>query len=173
MDEQLNPQAKPVGAPEPEPIRWFGTSWLERGSGYWARRVAVPLGALVAVAAGALLLRFAVAGVQDSSAGGFVYGLLVAAIGLCSLLSGLRMWKLLSEGKPALTGWMTEEKSLGAVWLIGFAGALFAYFLRSLAEAPGEAVKRAEYDRAVAAFDRRKTGQAARSGNPKRAKKRR
>ncbi|KQV18662.1 MULTISPECIES: hypothetical protein [unclassified Kitasatospora] len=173
MDEQQNPQAKPAGAPEPEPIRWFGTSWAERGSGYWARRVVVPLGALVAVAAGLLLLRFAVEGVRDSEAGGFVYGLLVAAIALCSLLSGLRMWKLLSEGKPALTGWMTEEKSLGAVWLIGFAGALIAYFLRSLTEAPGEAVKRAGYDRAVLDFERRQNGRTARSGNPKRAKKRR
>ncbi|MER5862334.1 hypothetical protein [Kitasatospora sp. NPDC002040] len=173
MDEQQNPQARTVGTAEPESIRWFGTSWLERGSGYWARRVAVPLGALVAVAAGVLLLRFAVAGVRDSDAGGLVYGLLVAAIGLCSLLSGLRMWKVLTEGKDALTGWMTEEKSLGAVWLIGFAGALFVYFLRSLAEAPGEAVARARYERALAASERRQSGRAARSGNPKRAKKRR
>ncbi|BFV58614.1 hypothetical protein KCMC57_up37180 [Kitasatospora sp. CMC57] len=168
MDERQN-----TPGPEPEPIRWFGTGWLERGSGYWVRRVAVPLGALVAVAAGALLLRFAVAGVEDSSAGGFVHGLLVAAIGLCSLLSGLRTWKLLSEGRDALTGWMTEEKSLGAVWLIGFAGALFAYFLRSLAEAPGEAVKRAEYGRAVAAFERRRSGRGARNGDRKQARKRR
>lgn len=166
MDEQSTPRP-----PGPEPIRWFGTSWLERGSGYWARRVVVPLGALVALAAGVLLLRFAVEGVQDSSAGGFVYGLLIAAIGLCSLLSGLRTWRLLSAGKPALTGWMTEEKSLGAVWLIGFAGALAAYFLRSLTEAPGEAVERAAYDRAVAGFERRRSGQAGRSGNPKRKRR--
>ncbi|MFB9367537.1 hypothetical protein ACWCYY_29780 [Kitasatospora sp. NPDC001664] len=157
----------------PEPIRWFGTSWVERGSGYWARRVAVPLGALAAAAAGALLLRFAVEGVRDSEAGGVVYGLLVAAIGLCSLLAGLRTWKVLSEGKESLTGWMTEEKSLGAVWLIGFVGALVAYFLRSLLEAPGERVKRARYEEALAAVDRRRAAKAARSGNPGRPKKRR
>lgn len=157
----------------PEPIRWFGTSWVERGSGYWARRVAVPLGALLAAAAGALLLRFAVEGVRDSEAGGLVYGLLVGGIGLCSLLSGLRTWKVLTEGKENLTGWMTEEKSLGAVWLIGFVGALVAYFLRSLAEAPGEALHRARYQAALATAERRRSSKAARSGNPNRPKKRR
>lgn len=168
----VSEQTETPGA-TPEPIRWFGTSWVERGPGYLARRVVVPLGALLAAAAGALLLRFAVEGVRDSEAGGLVHLLLVGAIGLCSLLSGLRTWKVLSEGKESLTGWMTEEKSLGAVWLIGFVGTLVAYFLRSLLEAPGEKVKRARYEASLAAADRRRTAKAARSGNPGRPKKRR
>ncbi|MFJ8040706.1 hypothetical protein ACIRBX_09415 [Kitasatospora sp. NPDC096147] len=171
MSEQTEHPRHPEATPEP--IRWFGTSWLERGAGYWARRVAVPLGALAAAAAGALVLRFAVEGVRDSEAGGLVYALLVGAIALCSLLSGLRTWKVLSEGKDALTGWMAEEKSLGAVWLIGFVGALAAYFLRSLLEAPGEGLKRARYQEALTAAERRRTSKAARSGNPGRPKKRR
>lgn len=163
VTEHPTPAPKPVGAPEPEPIRWFGTSWVGRGSDYWTRRVVVPVGALLATAAVALVLRLAVDGVRLSDNGGFVNGLLLAALAICSCLSGLRNWTLLTEGRDQLTGWMAEEKSLGAVWIIGGAGALFAYFLRSLTEAPGEAVKRAGYERATAAHGRR---QAGRSGRP-------
>ncbi|MGW6916728.1 hypothetical protein ACWGB8_23315 [Kitasatospora sp. NPDC054939] len=164
MTEDPTPAPKPAGAPEPEPIRWFGTSWVERGTDYRLRRAAVPLGALLATAAGALVLRFAVGGVQLSDAGGFVGGLLIAAIAVCSCLAGLRTWKLLTEGRDRLTGWMAEDKSLGAVWFIGGVGALFAYFLRSLVEAPGEAVKRAGYEQALAQYERRRTNRSGRPG---------
>ncbi|GHH78690.1 membrane protein [Kitasatospora indigofera] len=153
----------PEGAPAPEGIRWFGTSWVGRGSDYRLRRALVPVGALLAAAAGALLLRFGVQGVQMSDAGGFVYALLVAAVAICSCLAALRNWKLLSEGREALTGWMAEDKALGAVWIIGGVGALLAYFVRSLVEAPGEAVKRARHEQAVQRYERR---QASRSRRP-------
>ncbi|MGW4893024.1 hypothetical protein ACWEQL_12295 [Kitasatospora sp. NPDC004240] len=159
-----SPAPGPSGAPEPEPIRWFGTSWVERGGDYRLRRVLVPVGALLATAAGAFLLRLAVGGVQLSEAGGFVDGLLIAAVAICSCLAGLRTWKVFTEGKEQLTGWMAEDKSLGAVWLIGGVGALFAYFLRSLTEAPGESLKRAAYDRALARHGRRRTGRGGRPG---------
>ncbi|MDH6137305.1 hypothetical protein P3T37_006737 [Kitasatospora sp. MAA4] len=151
-------------APAPEPIRFFGTSWVERGRDYWLRRAVVPVGALVTVLAGALVLRFAVSGVQLSKAGGFVNGLLIAAIAVCSCLAALRNWKQLTEGREALTGWMAEEKSLGAVWMIGCVGAAAAYFLRSLTEAPGEAVRRAHYERATAQHERRSAGRSGRPG---------
>ncbi|MFB7615360.1 EamA/RhaT family transporter [Kitasatospora sp. NPDC056181] len=163
MTEHPTPAPKPAGAPEPEPIRWFGTSWVWRGSDYRLRRVVVPIGALLATAAAALVLRLAVDGVRLSDNAGFVNGLLLAAVAICSCLSGLRNWKLFAEGKDQLTGWMAEEKSLGAVWIIGGVGALFAYFLRSLVEAPGEADKRARHERATAAHRRRRAG---RSGRP-------
>ncbi|WP_354641179.1 EamA/RhaT family transporter [Kitasatospora camelliae] len=158
MDDRNTPTPQPAGAPRPEPIRWFGTSWVEHDDGYWARRVLVALGALAATAAGALVLRFAVSGVQLSDAGGLVDGLLIAAIGICTCLAAVRTWKLLSEGRDSLSGWMAEERSLGAVWLIGFAGALAAYFLRSLTEAPGEAVHRAAYRAATERYERRGGG---------------
>lgn len=164
MTEQSTSQPKPVGAPEPEDIRWFGTSWVDRGPDYRVRRVLVPIGALVAVAAGALVLRFGVSGVQISDAGGFVYGLLVAAIAVCSCLAALRTWRMLSEGRDALTGWMAEDRSLGAVWAIGCVGSLAAYFLRSLVEAPGEAVKRAGYERATRQYERRQADRPGRTG---------
>ncbi|MFI9328180.1 hypothetical protein ACIGZJ_11630 [Kitasatospora sp. NPDC052868] len=175
MTEDLTPAPKTAGVPEPEPIRWFGTSWVGRGSDYRLRRVVVPLGALLAVVAGAVVLRFAVEGVQLSDNGGFVDTLLIGAIGICSFLAALRTWKLLSEGRDELTGWMAEDKSLGVVWIIGGVGALAAYFARSLVEAPGEAVKRAHYERALAQHGRRQAGRSGRPGTraPGRAKRRR
>ncbi|MFE5579971.1 hypothetical protein [Kitasatospora sp. NPDC056531] len=164
MSEQPpTPAPKPAGAPEPEPIRFFGTSWLNRDNGYWPRRVGVSVGALVATAAAVLVLRFGVEGVALSDSGGFLNGLLTAAIAVCSMMAVRRTWKVLTEGKDQLTGWMAEDKSLGAVWLIGGAGSLAAYFARSLVEAPGEGAKRAAYQRAVERHGKR---QSNRSGRP-------
>ncbi|MEU9130188.1 hypothetical protein AB0D08_19120 [Kitasatospora sp. NPDC048540] len=155
--------------PRPEPIRWYGTSWVERGTGYRVRRVLVPLGALLCVAAGALVLRLAVSGVAMSDAGGFVNLLLTGAIAICSALAAVRTWKVLTEGRAALTGWMTEDRSLGAVWMIGGVGALAAYFVRSLVEAPGESLRRAEHERALAQHARRRD--AASAGRPGRKRR--
>ncbi|MFJ6617094.1 hypothetical protein ACIQOW_05845 [Kitasatospora sp. NPDC091335] len=162
-DQPPIPAPKPDGAPEPEPIRWFGTSWLNRDGGYWPRRVAVSVGSLAATAAVILVLRFGVEGIALSDNGTFLNGLLTAAIAVCSMMAVRRTWKSLTEGRDQLTGWMAEDKSLGAVWLIGGAGSLLAYFVRSLVEAPGEAVRRAAYERAVVQYEKR---QASRSRRP-------
>ncbi|WP_282206035.1 hypothetical protein [Kitasatospora fiedleri] len=149
------------GAPAPRPIRWFGTTWVRRGPDYWLRRVAVSLGALAATAAGALALRLGVSGVRLSGAAPLSLPLTLA-IGLCSALAGLRNWKILTEGRDSLTGWMAEEKSLAGVWLIGSVGALAAYFARSLVEAPGEGLRRAVHDQETATWHRRGAARAER-----------
>ncbi|MFB6888702.1 hypothetical protein ACFCX4_05220 [Kitasatospora sp. NPDC056327] len=154
----------PAGAPRPEPIRWFGTSWVDRGGDYRLRRVLVPVGALLAAAAAAFLLRLAVDGIRVADNGGFLNGLLLAAVAICSLLAALRTWKVLTEGKESLTGWMAEDKSLGVAWVIGGVGALLAYFVRSLREAPGEAVRRARYEKELAQYERRQAGRSGRPG---------
>ncbi|MFB7904913.1 hypothetical protein ACFC1T_00590 [Kitasatospora sp. NPDC056076] len=165
MSEQPpTPAPKPAGAPEPEPIRFFGTSWLDRDNGYWLRRVGVSVGALAATAAAALVLRFGVEGIALSESGGFLNGLLTAAIAVCSLMAVRRTWKVLTEGKEQLTGWMAEDKSLGAVWLIGGVGSLAAYFARSLVEAPGEAVRRDAHRKAVEQYEKRQAGRSGRPG---------
>ncbi len=84
------------------------------------------------------------------------------AIGVCTALAGLRNWKILTEGRTSLTGWMAEDKSLAGVWLIGSVGALAAYFLRSLVEAPGEGLKRAVHDQQTATWQRRRSARAER-----------
>ncbi|MFF7586824.1 hypothetical protein ACFZCK_04925 [Kitasatospora purpeofusca] len=175
MTQERTPTTQPAGAPEPEPIRWFGTSWVERGGDYRLRRVLVPVGALLAAAAGAFVLRLAVDGIKLADNGGFLNGLLVAAVAICSLLAALRTWKLLTEGRDALTGWMAEDKSLGVVWVIGGVGSLLAYFLRALREAPGEALHRARYEQALAQHERRQAGRSGRpgAGAPGRAKRKR
>lgn len=164
MDEQSTPRKQPAAAPAPEPIRWFGTTWVEHDGSYRLRRVLVPLGALACTAAGALLLRFAVGGVGMSHAGGVVNVLLVAAIAVCTALAAMRTWKVLTEGRDSLTGWMAEDRSLGAVWLIGGVGALAVYFFRSLVEAPGESVHRAAYEQALQRHERRRAERGGRPG---------
>ncbi|MGW4384058.1 hypothetical protein [Kitasatospora sp. NPDC004531] len=148
-------------APAPEPIRFFGTTWTDRGRAYWLRRVLVSLGALAATAAGALLLRLGVSGVRISGAAPLTV-LLTLAIGVCTAMAGLRNWKILTEGRDSLTGWMAEQNSLAGVWLVGFTGALAAYFLRSLVEAPGEGLKRAVHDQQTAGWQRRRAARAER-----------
>jgi hypothetical protein len=142
-------------APAPASIRWFGTSWVDRGPDYWLRRVAVSVGALVAAAAGAFLMQLAVQGVVVANTGSFVEILLVLAVAVCSVVAALRTWNVLTRGKESLTGWMADEKSLGVMLAVGFVGALVAYFLRSLLEAPGEGVQRSRYELAVAAAARK------------------
>ncbi|WP_404869297.1 hypothetical protein ACI1MP_21865 [Kitasatospora griseola] len=149
------------GAPAPEPIRFFGTTWVDRDAAYWLRRALVSLGALAATAAGALLLRLGVSGVRLSAAAPLTV-LLSLAIGICTALAGLRNWKILTEGRDSLTGWMAEDKALAGVWLVGSVGALAVYFLRSLVEAPGEGLRRAVHDQRTATWQRRRAARAER-----------
>ncbi|MEV4556717.1 hypothetical protein AB0K51_06935 [Kitasatospora sp. NPDC049285] len=158
----------PSTAPAPEPIRFFGTTWVDRGAAYWLRRVLVSLGALAATLTGALLLRLSVSGVRLSDARAVTL-LLILALGVCTALAAMRTWKILTEGRGALSGWMAEEKSLGGVWLVGFTGALAAYFCRSLVEAPGEGLKRAVYDQESAVWHRRRAAREARGATRRRA----
>ncbi|QMU72973.1 hypothetical protein [Streptacidiphilus sp. P02-A3a] len=138
-------------SPSPEPIRFFGTAWVTHDTGYWLRRVAVSVGALAATVAGALLMRLGVQGVLISKSGSLVNVLLVGAVLVCTAVAAVRAWNVFTRGRASLTGWMAEDRSVGPMLAIGFVGALAVYFLRSLTEAPGEAEKRAGYERALAA----------------------
>ncbi|WP_370067451.1 hypothetical protein [Streptacidiphilus sp. MAP5-3] len=164
----------PASAPAPEPIRWFGTTWVERGRGYWLRRVGVSVGALVAALLGGYIMQLAVEGVFIAQTGGFVEAVMVLAIAVCSCIAALRNWTILSRGKESLSGWMEDDKSMGVPMIVGFVGSLVAYFVRSLVEAPGESLLRSRYERAVAAAARRKATpkpQKARSGGGRSAAK--
>ncbi|AEW94957.1 hypothetical protein SCATT_25860 [Streptantibioticus cattleyicolor NRRL 8057 = DSM 46488] len=161
MSESEQTQRPDGGEPRPEPLRFFGTTWLHHDGGYALRRAGVAAGSLIAAAAGALLLRFAYQGFQSAAVGTVVNVLFVVALAVCTLLAFRRTWDgyvRRPEGAPP------EGRGL---LLIGFVGSLLAYFVRSLIEAPGEKLLRAEYERAREQYERR------RAGNPSARKRKR
>lgn len=150
-------------APAPEAIRWFGTTWLDHDRGYAWRRTAAAAGSLLAAAAAAFVLRLGFQGLADAKIGTFVTVLAFCGVAVCSVLAFQRTWKSFTARRPA--GQANDNQSLYAV---GFIGALLAYFVRSLTEAPGEALHRSEYEAARARqASRRSTG-----AKPKRRPKR-
>ncbi|MFI1097883.1 hypothetical protein [Streptomyces sp. NPDC020917] len=130
--------------PQPEPIRFFGTTWVEHDGGYRGRRVAVSAGSLAAAAAGAFALRFGFQGLADSDVNVLVVILAVCGFAVCSALAFQRTWQ--SFTTPRAKGGADDADASRGVYAIGFIGALLAYFVRSLTEAPGEALARATYE---------------------------
>ncbi|MFE5871908.1 hypothetical protein ACFQ6V_25145 [Streptomyces roseifaciens] len=148
MSEEL-----PEG-PQPEPIRFFGTTWLNHDGGYALRRVGAGLGALAAAAAGALVLRFGYEGLAIAQVGGLANTMVVVAFAVCSTLSFRRTWERFGR-RPDPGADPHAERSMQSLMMIGFVGALLAYALRTLKEAPGEQLHRREYEEAVARYERR------------------
>ncbi|TJZ42719.1 hypothetical protein FCH28_32970 [Streptomyces piniterrae] len=162
-DEQTTSSGGPErGGPEPEEIRFFGTTWVHHDGGYGLRRAAVAIGSLVLAAAGAAVLRFAFQGLEVADVGGFVGILVVAGFAICSALAFRRTWDgFVRRPDPAAES--AADKSAQSLMLIGFIGSLLAYFCRSLVEAPGEKLRRTEYEAARERHERRR---GARTGNP-------
>ncbi|GHI05872.1 hypothetical protein AQI88_33275 [Streptomyces cellostaticus] len=153
------------GGPRPEPLRFFGTSWVNHSNGYPARRAAVAVGSLTAATVSCLILRFAYEGIQIADTGAFVTVLIVAVFAICSALAFRNTWEGFGKRHdPA------RQASLRGLLAIGFVGSLLAYFFRSLTEAPGEKLHREEYEKAREEYDRRST---RRTGNPSKKKRRR
>ncbi|WP_367432275.1 hypothetical protein [Streptomyces celluloflavus] len=150
------------GGPEPEEIRFFGTTWVHHDGGYGLRRAGVAVGSLVLAVVGALVLRFAFQGLEVADVGAFVGLLVVAAFAICSALAFRRTWDgFVRRPDPAARS--AADKSGQSLMLIGFIGSLLAYFCRSIVEAPGEKLRRTEYETARERFERRR---GARTGNP-------
>ena len=154
------PAHDPQG-PQPEPIRFFGTAWVRHDSGYPLRRAAVAAGSLAAAVAGALVLAFGFQGLTETDVGPFVNVLAAAGFAVCSVLMFRRTWRGYVR-RPADAG-PDADTSRQGLYVIGFVGALLAYFVRSLYEAPGEGLRRAEYEQAREQHERRR---AQRAGNP-------
>ncbi|MGV9563321.1 EamA/RhaT family transporter [Streptomyces sp. NPDC003480] len=149
--------------PRPEPIRFFGTTWVDHDGGYGARRAAVAVGLLLAAAVSCLVLRFAYQGLEIADVGALVTLLVVVMFAVCSALAFGHTWGAFTKRPDP-----ERQSSLRGLLAIGFLGSLLAYFVRSLAEAPGEKLHREEYDEARAAHEKRTS---RRTGNP--ARKRR
>jgi hypothetical protein len=155
------------GAPRPEELRFFGTTWVSHSGSYWPRRVGVALGSLLAAAVGALVLRLAYQGLDVAGSGGIIRMLMVVGFAICSSLALTRTLSGFTRRRePAADP--AAERSLRSLIGIGFIGLLLAYFLRSLVEAPGEKLLRADYDRERELYERRRT---TRTGNPARKKR--
>ncbi|MFJ3906665.1 hypothetical protein [Streptomyces sp. NPDC090025] len=155
---QRGADATPAG-PRPEELRFFGTSWVEHDDRYALRRVGVAVGSLAAAVAGAFVLRFAYQGLEIAKVGGFVNLLVVVMFAICSAIAFRKTWEGFVS-RPADPG---REDALRSLKAIGFIGSLFAYFFRSLTEAPGEKLARAEYEQAVKQYEKRR---GTRTGNP-------
>ncbi|GHH85511.1 membrane protein [Streptomyces sulfonofaciens] len=156
---------KPAGAPEPEPLRFFGTSWVDHDGGYAARRLGLAAGALVAAAAGALVLRLAYQGLTAGEPDSLVNLLVVVAFAMCSAVSFRRTWTGFASAPDA-----TAQTSMRGFTAIGFLGVLLAYAARCLVEAPGERLLRTRYETAREEHERRT---ARRTGNPAARRKKR
>ncbi|MFE7275764.1 EamA/RhaT family transporter [Streptomyces sp. NPDC057623] len=165
MSEKNGTPDTPAGStgPRPEPLRFFGTTWVEHDNGYTARRIAVAVGSLATAVAACLVLRFAYEGIQLADTGSFVTLLMVVMFAVCSALAYRHTWDGFSKRPDP-----GRQASLRGLLAIGFVGSLLAYFFRSLTEAPGEHLHREEYEAARRQHETRTT---RRTGNP--AKKRR
>ncbi|MET9643971.1 hypothetical protein ACFZB6_12850 [Streptomyces syringium] len=158
-----------AAGPQPEPIRFFGTTWVDHDGGYALRRAGVAVGALAAAAAGAFVLRFGYEGLAVAEVGNLVNMLVVVAFAVCSALAFRRTWEGFQR-RPDPAADPAAEKSMRSILMIGFIGSLLAYFFRALREAPGERLHREEYEEARTRYERRRT---TRTGNPAARKKKR
>ncbi|WP_317444700.1 EamA/RhaT family transporter [Streptomyces collinus] len=167
MSDETGTPGTPAGSPggpRPEPLRFFGTSWVDHDHGYAARRAAVAAGSLAAAAVSCLILRFAYEGIQIADSGAFVTVLVVAMFAICSALAFRNTWEGFGKRHDP-----QRQATLRGLLAIGFVGSLLAYFLRSLTEAPGEKLHREEYDQAREEYARRTS---RRTGNPSKKKRR-
>ncbi|MCX4527348.1 MULTISPECIES: hypothetical protein [unclassified Streptomyces] len=149
----------PAPGPQPEPIRFFGTTWVNHDGGYALLRVGLAIGSLCTAVAAAMLLRFAYEGLEIGNVGPFLSISVVVLFAIASSIAFVKTWDSFSR-RPAPS---SDEAALKGLKTIGFIGSLIAYFLRCFAEAPGEKLRRAEYERATAEFARRRS---SRTGNP-------
>ncbi|MFI9629959.1 hypothetical protein [Streptomyces sp. NPDC052042] len=153
------PAASTPPGPQPEPLPFFGTTWVDHDGGYGLRRAGAAVGSLAATVAACFVLRFAYQGLAIAEVGNAVGILVVVMFAICSAIAFRKTWEGFSR-RPADPA---REASLRGLKMIGFAGSLLAYFLRTFVEAPGERLRRTEYEEALARFAKRRS---ARTGNP-------
>ncbi|MET9990999.1 EamA/RhaT family transporter [Streptomyces mutabilis] len=154
----------PAG-PRPEPLRFYGTTWVHHDNGYTARRIGLAVGSLAAAAAACFVLRIAYQGLQIADIGGFVSLLMIVMFAVCSALAFRHTWSAFGTRPDP-----DRQSSLRGLLAIGFVGSLLAYFFRTFTEAPGEKLHREEYEKAREEFEKRTT---RRSGNPSKKRRRR
>ncbi len=154
-----NETPEPTAAgPQPEPLLAFGTTWLNHDNGYLWRRIGTGVGSLALAVAGAFVLRFAYEGLQIAKVGSFVNLLVVVVFSACSAIAFARAWEGFGKRQDP-----EKAQATKGLMAIGFIGVLLAFFFRNFLEAPGEKLRRAEYETARDQYERRS---ARRTGNP-------
>lgn len=91
--------AAPAG-PEPEPIPFFGTTWVNHDGGYALRRAGIAIGALVTAVAAALLLRLSYEGLELGNVGPFLSISVVVLFAISSSIAFAKTWESFSR-RPA------------------------------------------------------------------------
>lgn len=167
MSQQPPPRPAPADEPDedlpqPEPIRFYGTSWVDRSRFYTLRRFGLGLGAVILASLGVLVLRFTYEGLYIADAASWLTMLLVLAFAICSSIAFTRTWSSYKRPVPG------DEHAFRSIKAVGFIGLLLAYGLRSGLEAPGEGLRRKAYETEMAQY-RKSTSR--RSGNPARRAK--
>ncbi|WRZ91443.1 EamA/RhaT family transporter [Streptomyces sp. NBC_01007] len=162
-DETSTATGIPAG-PRPEPLRFFGTTWVEHDGGYTGRRIAMAVGSLAAAVAACFVLRFAYQGLAIADVGTPVTVLVVVMFAVCSALAFRHTSDAFTKRPDP-----DRQASLRGLLAIGFVGSLLAYCFRSLTEAPGEKLHREEYEAAKEQYARRT---ARRAGNPSKKRRR-
>ncbi len=164
-----HPQSPPGGVaddePRPEPIRFYGVSWVDHSGGYGARRAGLTLAALLLAAMGGTLLFLGYSGLDSSETAGWLRAMVVIAFAICTAMAATRTWIRYTRPAPENA---VDESAFRSIKVVGFVGVFLAYALRSTVEAPGEKLRRLDYEAAVARHRRRT---AKRSGHPARRRK--
>jgi hypothetical protein len=145
--------------PRPEPIRFYGTSWVDHSRLYGLRRFGLGLGAILLATLGVVALRLSYEGLYIADSASWLTMMLVVAFAICSSVAFTRTWSSFKRPVPG------DEHVFRSIKAIGFLGLLLAYGLRSAMEAPGEGLRRGQYE---AALDQHRKGIGRRSGNPAR-----
>jgi hypothetical protein len=158
----LGRDPEPDGAPRPEAIRFYGTRWVDHSGGYALRRVGLGIAALLLAAAGGLLEFL----VFVSVGAAWLRGLAALALALSSAMAFVRTWS--GYARPAGAAGdeaRVDESAFRSIKVVGFVGVLVAYALRTATEAPGERLRRMDYE---AALERHRRTIAKRTRNPAR-----
>ncbi|WP_406331994.1 EamA/RhaT family transporter [Streptomyces sp. NBC_00203] len=160
MSDETNTGTGTPAGPQPEPLRFFGTTWVDHDGGYTGRRIGVAAGSLATAVAACFVLRFAYQGLAIADVGTPVTLMVVVMFAVCSALAFRHTWDAFTKRPDP-----DRQASLRGLLAIGFIGSLLAYSFRSLTEAPGENLHREEYETARDQYTRRTT---RRTGNPSR-----
>jgi hypothetical protein len=143
-DTSTDAGAGTLRGPGPEPIRFFGTSWVHHDSGYGWRRAGAAAGSLALAALGVFAVAFGVEGVLAATSGPAMPFLVVIGFGACSVLGFHHTWTSFTRRRRSQAA--VDPEAARGLYALGFIGILLAYFLRALYEAPGEGLHRAEYE---------------------------